>query len=219
MLGAMTPATSAKQLLTTDTVDGRTARATRTNDAVVDAWLSLIEAGDLRPGARRIAERAGVSLRSVFHHFEDLETLYATAAERQLRRLSGSPLSTDGSMVERIERFAEERSRRLEAVTPVRRAAVLNEPFSPALAGRLRWSRERARDEVERMFQVELSALKPAARREVLAALAAAAEWSMWEALRVHQGLSVPQAQRVMKRMIAALLAGLSTKDTKGRSA
>ena len=106
MLGAMTPAASVKSLPAVDVVDGRTARAARTNDAVVDAWLSLIEEGDLRPGARRIAERAGVSLRSVFHHFEDLETLYATAAERQLRRFfSGPPLSAEGSLAERIERF------------------------------------------------------------------------------------------------------------------
>jgi TetR/AcrR family transcriptional regulator of autoinduction and epiphytic fitness len=207
MLGAMTPATSAKPLPSVNTVDGRTARAARTNDAVVDAWLSLIESGDLRPGARQIAERAGVSLRSVFHHFEDLETLYATAAERQLRRFfSGPPLSADGSLTERVERFVLARSRQLEAVTPMRRAAVLNEPFSPPLAARLKWARERARNEVERMFRVELSALRPTARREVLAALAVAAEWSMWEALRVHQELSVPQAQRVMKRTIAALL-------------
>lgn len=220
MLGAMTPATSAKPLPAVNIVDGRTARAARTNDAVVDAWLSLIEAGDLRPGARQIAERAGVSLRSVFHHFEDLETLYATAAERQLRRFfAGPPLSAEGSLTERVERFAAARSRQLEAVTPMRRAAVLNEPFSPPLAARLRSARERARDEVERMFRMELSALKPVARRDVLAALAAAAEWSMWEALRVHQGLSVAQSRAVMTRTIAALLAGLSTKDTKGRSA
>jgi AcrR family transcriptional regulator len=207
MLGAMTPATSLKPITAASVVDGRTARGARTNDAVVDAWLRLIEEGDLRPGARRIAERAGVSLRSVFHHFEDLETLYATAAERQLRLFfSTGRLASDGSLAVRTDRFVAARSRQMEAITPVRRAAVLNEPFAPALAARLRWSRERGRAEIERMFHEELAALKPAARREALAALAAAAEWSTWEALRAHQELSIAQAQRVMKRTIAALL-------------
>ena len=45
-------------------VDGRLGRGTRARTAVVDALLDLIEEGDLRPTAPRIAERAGVSLRS-----------------------------------------------------------------------------------------------------------------------------------------------------------
>ena len=53
-------------------IDGRLARSARTRHAVVDALLDLLGEGDLRPTAARIAERAGVSLRIVFHHFEDL---------------------------------------------------------------------------------------------------------------------------------------------------
>lgn len=203
----MTAATTSTPLAGSRVVDGRTARAARTSDAVVDAWLSLIEEGDLRPGARRIADRAGVSLRSVFHHFDDLETLYATAAERQLRRLSMPALmDTGGTLDGRIGAFLAARCRVLESITPVRRAAVLNEPFSPALAARLRWARDMARDEIARVFQVELSARKPADRRELLAALAAATEWSAWEALRTHQGLSAAGAARVMRRTVGALL-------------
>src|SRR3989304_5263636 len=60
--------------------DGRSARAARTRDAVVEALLTLIEEGDLRPTAQRVAEHARVSLRSVFQHFRDLESLFAAAA-------------------------------------------------------------------------------------------------------------------------------------------
>ncbi|MEK7692733.1 MAG: TetR family transcriptional regulator [Chloroflexota bacterium] len=183
------------------------ARAARTNDAVVEAFLSLIEEGDLRPGAQRIAERAGVSLRSVFHHFQDLETLFAAAAERQMRRVAApAPLPAGGPLADRIAAFVAARSRMLEAITPVRRAAVLNEPFSPTLAARLRWARDLAREEAARVFHVELRARKPSDRRDLLAALAVAAEWSTWEALRAHQGLTVAQARRVMARAIRALL-------------
>ncbi len=211
MLVAMTVAIARRQLSQSDPTDGRTARAARTNEAVVDALLSLIEEGDLRPAAQRIADRAGVSLRSVFHHFNDLETLYATVAERQLRRFflpTPSPNPSAGALTERVDAFIDARSRLLEAIAPVRRAAVLNEPFSPTLAARLTWARNVARDEVARTFDAELRALKPAPRREVLAALAAASEWSTWEALRAHQGLSVAAARRVMSRTVAALLRG-----------
>ena len=209
MLVAMTPATVHKQLPKRDAADGRTARAARTNEAVVDALLALIEEGDLRPAAQRIADRAGVSLRSVFHHFNDIETLYATVAERQLRRYfkpAAATAAPTGSIQKRIEVFVDARSALLEAITPVRRAAVLNEPFSPALASRLKWARSIASDEVARTFDAELAALKPTARRDVLAALAVATEWSAWEALRAHQGLSPARARGVMKRTISALL-------------
>jgi AcrR family transcriptional regulator len=203
----MVAGSASRQVRADRVVDGRAARAARTSNAVVEAWLNLIEEGDLRPGAARIAERAGVSVRSVFHHFEDLETLYATAAERQLRRVADlAPPPVDGSLSERITGFVDARSHMLEAIGPVRRAAVLNEPFSPALATRLQWARARARDEVARSFDAELSLRKAADRRELLAAMTAASEWSTWEALRAHQGLSVAQARGAMKRTIAALL-------------
>ncbi len=161
MLAAMTSAVVSRQPSRAG-VDGRTARAARTNDAVVEAYLSLIDEGDLRPGAQRIAERAGVSLRSVFHHFQDLETLLGAAADRQTRRVGMPPrLPADGPLAERIEAFVAARSRMLEAITPVRRAAVLNEPFSPTLAARLKWARDLARDDVARMFHAELSAHGP----------------------------------------------------------
>ena len=59
-------------------VDGRAARALRTRNRVVDALLDLIDEGDLRPPAADVARRAGVSLRSVYQHFDDLETLFRT---------------------------------------------------------------------------------------------------------------------------------------------
>ncbi|MCB0988145.1 MAG: TetR/AcrR family transcriptional regulator, partial [Acidimicrobiales bacterium] len=63
-------------------VDGRTARAVRTREAIVDGTLALLAEGDLRPTAPRISERASVSVRSVFQHFDDLETLYAAVGNR-----------------------------------------------------------------------------------------------------------------------------------------
>jgi TetR/AcrR family transcriptional regulator, regulator of autoinduction and epiphytic fitness len=68
--------------------DGRLARGERARGAIVDALLALIDRGDLRPSAARVAERAGVSLRSVFQHFSDVESLFAAAASRQAERVS-----------------------------------------------------------------------------------------------------------------------------------
>lgn len=187
--------------------DGRNERAERTREAVVEAMLDLIEEGDLRPTAPRIAGRAGVSLRTVFHHFDDLEELFSVAARRQIERhlTDAVRVPRDAPLDERIDSLVASRAAALEAISPVRRAALLSEPFSRVVATHLAWIRARGRKEIERVFAPELSRLTPAPRRETLEALTAASSWSTWEALRAHQGLSLPAARRVMKRTVLAL--------------
>lgn len=170
--------------------------------------LSLMDSGNLRPTARQVSARAGVSLRSVFQHFDDLEALFAAAADRQVERLTplAMRISADAPFAERLRLFVESRCRLLEAVSPVRRSALLQEPFSAEIAARLRWSRESNRAEVERVFAPEIAALPAKERRELAAALHTASEWYTWETLRAHDGLSEPDARKVMTRMLSALL-------------
>ena len=66
--------------------DGRVARGERTRRALAEAMIVLIEEGDPLPTARRVAESAGVSLRLVFHHFDDLESILRAAVEIQEER-------------------------------------------------------------------------------------------------------------------------------------
>ena len=188
--------------------DGRLARSRTTRAAVVEALLALIEAGDLRPTAPRIASRAGVSLRSVFQHFHDLEALFAAAADRQAERLGPlmQPIAPNAPFAERLRRFVAQRARLLETLSPVRRAALLMEPFSNEVATRLRELRGRKRAEIEQVFATELAACPPAARHDLLAALDAAASYSTWHALRVHQELPVERARQVLAQMLTALL-------------
>lgn len=188
--------------------DGRLARGERARQLVVDALLELVREGDLRPTAPRIAERARVSLRTVFHHFTDLEALFAAAADRQtanVRRLV-VPIAEDGSLDERLDAFVQQRARLLEAIMPVRRAALLMEPFSKEIATRLAETRALGMAEVARVFALELAGRPGAARRDLAAALHAASGFSMWETLRRHQELAAPRARRIMRRTLAALL-------------
>src|SRR5690606_1225542 len=68
--------------------DGRAVRAERTRQAIVDALLTLLESGEVRPTADQIAGAAGVSTRSVFQHFPDREDLLAAAGQRQYERIA-----------------------------------------------------------------------------------------------------------------------------------
>lgn len=188
--------------------DGRAARASRTREAIADGVLSLLQEGILRPTAPQVAERARVSLRSVYQHFEDMEALHATVAQRQTERILSQArvIPRDGPTADRIYALVAERARFYDSIAPVRRATLLHEPFSAIIAERLQWTRDRGRSEVAAVFDEELKPMSALTRREVLEALAAAGSWSTWEALRAHQGLSSTQARKVMRRMFTSIL-------------
>jgi TetR/AcrR family transcriptional regulator of autoinduction and epiphytic fitness len=190
-------------------IDGRLARSARTRHAVVDALLDLLGEGDLRPTAARIAERAGVSLRLVFHHFDDLEAIYSELADRQAERVKPLtiPISPTTPFARRLEEFSTQRGRLLETLSPVRRAAVLMEPFRPALAKRLKHARDLMRTAAIAAFAPELSKLAADEERATTAALDVVTSWVAWEQMRRHQGLSETDARRVMATTIRALLA------------
>lgn len=190
-------------------VDGRTARGQRTRRAVADALLALIHEGDLRPTAPRIAERAGVSLRSIFQHYSDLETLFAAAGRRhleQVQELIGDPVDPSRPRAERVDGFVAQRARVLEFMAPVARAAAIQEPFSTQLRANREWAVVAGRAEIETVFAVELSACPASDRTELLTALEVATSSPTWEQLRVWHDLSPERARAVMVRALAALL-------------
>src|SRR5204862_3457408 len=125
-------------------------------------------------------------------HFRELEALFAAAATRDLELLSAlvGPLPAAASRADRLDAFVAQRTHVLEAITPVRRASLLQEPSS----AQLRSSRTRllalARREVAEVFAAELDRRPRADRAELLDALDAAASWQTWGAWRAHQGLS-----------------------------
>lgn len=192
-------------------IDGRAARAVRTRDAIVDACIALVEAGDLRPTAPRIAERAGVSVRSVFQHFDDLPALHTAVAQRVVERVAVLlvPVDCDQPLAERVAAFVEQRGALLEAVTPFRRAAAVHGPFAPAIRRAIAGGSAFLRSEVEAVFGPELARVPADERGLVLDALVASASWPMWETLRAEAGDSPAQAQAVVTRVLRSLLAGV----------
>ncbi len=59
--------------------DGRSDRGLRTHERIVLALFELIREGNLQPRGEEIAEKAGVAVRTLFRHFDDMEGLFETA--------------------------------------------------------------------------------------------------------------------------------------------
>ena len=188
--------------------DGRTVRAERTRQALVDALLALLDAGELSPTAAAIAQRAGVSERSVFQHFPDREALFEAVARQQYERVMPTlhPVDASQPLETRIDQFTRQRARLYELIGGVRRAALLIEHESPAVAGWLSPARRAKAAEAERVFRRELEALPADERGPVRAALIAVCAWPAWESWRTHQRLGVSRARAAMAAAIGALL-------------
>src|ERR1700722_4737293 len=135
-------------------VDGRTRRGERNREAIIDALIACYDDGILRPSVQEVAERAGVSARSVHNHFVDVEALRAEVAQRQWERFSGYavPIDETAPVRERVTLLVDQRCEVFEGVSPVRRAALLSLPDSPTIAANLAHLDRTLRRQVERAF-------------------------------------------------------------------
>lgn len=70
-----------------DISDGRRARSERSRQKIIDALFTLVQSGEMKPSAARVAETADVSLRTVFRHFEEIDDLYREMAVQCRERL------------------------------------------------------------------------------------------------------------------------------------
>jgi AcrR family transcriptional regulator len=192
-------------------LDGRQSRTARSRLAICEACLDLVQEGALQPSADEIAERAGVSRRSIFNHFADLAELYDAVVDVGMQRCAPllEEISEHEPVAHRVERLVEVRSRFLEATAAFTRALTAQALVGPAADQAIRVSREALRlqhQEVERLFGRDLLGLPPAERAEVLEALSAALSPLQWEYLRRSRGNSLVRARAVLRRVLTSIL-------------
>jgi AcrR family transcriptional regulator len=189
--------------------DGRNLRRDRNRAAVVDALLSLFREGVLSPGAEEIAERAGISVRSVFRYFDDREAMARSAIALQAEFLA--PLfpvdaTPDMPLPERIDSFVASRVRLLEGMGEVGRVARYRAARQPVLLAELARIRRVLRRQVADLFAAELDDLPAAARVSALAAADVVMSWESFDLMRNDQGLSRDDAVATMATTLARLL-------------
>jgi TetR/AcrR family transcriptional regulator of autoinduction and epiphytic fitness len=190
--------------------DGRVVRRERNRDAVVDAIMVLIQAGETQPALADVAALAGVSERSIFRHFDTREALLAAVIERQVEVVTGllREIEPTGPLADRVAAFVAERSRLYEEITPMRRVVRQVVETSDLVSEQLAEIRAWLRTELEEVFDRELGRRLPADRRDLVAALDMATSWEAWNLLREVEGCSVPRARRILTRVITRLLSG-----------
>lgn len=192
-------------------VDGRTARRDRNRMAVLDAVLELFEEGNLNPGVHEVADRSGVSLRSVYRYFEDLDELITAAIDRHLERtrpLFDIDRLGEGPLPERIHRFTERRLRLFDAMRVIYRASRVRAASDPQVQAGLmdtyQWLGEQTHD----MFAPELAQVEEGEPRDdVRYTIDLLTQFDSLEHLRHRCGLDRDETVGYLRRSLTRVLA------------
>lgn len=116
--------------------DGRSLRRSRNRTAVITSLLQLIDEGSLDPSVPDIADRAGVSHRSVFRYFDDINDLVRLAINQAVQDAMPLRTITDlgiGTVERRIDVYVDTRLRVHSNGYAVGRVARIKAPKIPAL--------------------------------------------------------------------------------------
>ena len=136
------------------------------------------------------------------------EALVLAASRRQAERLLDElpPMVTEGDLDTRLDAFLVRRRHLHEIGSGVRRAAQLQEPFSPALQRAMASGRKALRAEVKACFGPEVAASERVAPGRLLRALDIVTSPTTWESLRIHQALAADDADLQVREMILAFV-------------
>ena len=196
--------------LETDHVDGRTLRRTRNRDAVIVALLEISREGDLQPGAAEIADRAGVSHRSIFRYFDDLDDLTRTAINHAFAEagpMGGVPDIGVGSLDERITAFVDARVSLFEHVDGTMQLARMRAPKIPSINEGIAAIAETFRVQIAEHFATELAAVD---EDERLLLIDGILTLTSYDAFSSHQRLLGSDIARTRAAWTCALRALLS---------
>ncbi len=195
-------AASEEELETTG--DGRVQRGARNRTLILDALIELIREGDLRPTAELVAKRAGVGLRTLFRHFDDMEALFADMNGRvaqEVRQAFDSSAPPLGHLASRIHRLVELRTTIFERIAPFMRSAQIQRPFSPYLQKQYAKTCREMRQQLEKILSSELDG-KP----ELLEILDTLLSFESFNRLRTTQRLSRATVSASIEKAIRVLL-------------
>ena len=183
--------------------DGRIQRSQRSREKILRAYWELMLGGDMEPSAAAIAEHAGVGLRSVFRHFDDLDTLllelmslcYDEVTPQFLKPLKS--INWKDQILELVERNVE----------------IWERIKVPHTAGELgRFKSQILMDDYKRSRNLEISGIRAILPKNinnydnVLFALDSTLSFSTMRRLREDRKLSIPKVKNIMSLLVKSIL-------------
>jgi AcrR family transcriptional regulator len=189
--------------------DGRQLRRSRNRDAVVEALLDLYRDGNLRPSTEEIAARSGLSPRSLFRYFDDVDDLARTAMQRQLskaRDLVDIDAEPGDPFDARVRALVHQRLHLFGVVGNSAEVMRLRAPGQPVLAAELQTNRRILRAQIRTLFATEFAAMDEGRARRALAAADILTAFESYQNLTGHRAMGIKEAAAVMTEALTSLL-------------
>lgn len=187
--------------------DGRNRRAAETRRKVIEAAKAMITETSVAPTVVGVAKRADVSVRSVFQHFGDVESLFVTVVDSVSKDLVVPPETPETlPLAARVDTFTRNMAQLYEQIVPLRVAAG-QFVGHPGLIERGLVIQNGLRDAAFRAFDHEFAALSETEKEALADAIVAALSLDAWVALRRQQNLSFERAVAAWRLTLGALLA------------
>ncbi|MEM8489458.1 MAG: TetR/AcrR family transcriptional regulator [Pseudomonadota bacterium] len=189
----------------TDATDGRHRRTQRSREKIIAAMFRLISDDDPYPSVVAIANEAGVSKRTAFRLFSDLDSLIMEMSQQlkdELRPVIYAPYESNtwrGKLGELVDR----RAIVFEKIMILKQSADIRRFRSKFLMSDYTNFVER-----EKATLLELLPTRIKRSKSVTAALMAALSFQTWTQLRLQQGLSPRQARAAMHTAMEAMVDG-----------
>lgn len=171
----------------------------QTRRAVLDAAQALFyERGEADPSLDRVAERAGVSTRTLLRHFGSKEGLLEAAIADAEAHVAASREAPPGDIREAVGRLVDHYEELGDAV--VKRLADAER--SPAVRRITEGGKRMHREWAEQVFAPSLEWLPDDERERRLAVLASVTDVYVWMLLRRRYGLGRPETEAAIRGLV-----------------
>ena len=197
-LSPASTATSPKQQ------DGRRSRTIETRKRIVSALIELVREGKVAPTAEDVSLRANVGLRSVFRHFDDMDTLYQEV-DHELGAIVASMLQMTlkaDTWQERLMENIKVRCQLYDTITPFLISGQVHRHTSALVDANLKRKVELERAILQHILPKALQEDKP--RFDALLLMLSPEAWIR---LRQEQGLSKAAAIAAIQLVTRAVIA------------
>ena len=189
--------------------DGRHLRRERNRTAIIEALVAFYAEGNADPSTTEVAERAGLSERSLFRYFDDLDDLCRSAFTALFAGTEALTRIKDfgtGTTADKIAAVVTQRMRIHGEMGPTMAIARAKAASLPVVAELIAASRAAARNQIALHFDEELARLDTWERREVLTLIDALLSFETWQSMAHHQRLGAATIRSALTRGLATIL-------------
>lgn len=189
--------------LEADTDDKRRRRGGHNRMKIIEAMFVLMRQGNMTPSAAQVAEHAGVGLRTVFNHFQDMDSIFEEMTD-ELRAVTTPKIVAPYRATtwrERLFELADRNADLYEDIFPMQVALVIRRFQSDFLTRQYKQEVNMLRSSLKAILPIEIQSNRP-----LFAAIEVNLTFATWRRLREDQGLSVARSKETLQLIMKQLI-------------